>query len=237
MKNLIVFVLFVIFGVGVIAAYTKRVPQTTSGETVKLPFIRQNQFSLENAPADSLRGKIATLSGDVKWQDRVATQSSQITNPINIQQGEELITGDNVQVEIPRAVIINISPKTDLSFVQTLPQNVVLSQTKGTVEYQKTGTVPISIRVLRLLVGGEGNITISVSDTKPTTTINVDTGSATVAYNDSQNVSIVKTINSGEQFIFDNDAREGVIEINSLSLRNTSLITLQRREDRTSLIS
>lgn len=214
MKNLIIFILFVIFGIGVVAAYTKRVPQTTPEQTVKLPFIGQNQFSLENAPADSLRGKIATLSGDVKWQDRVATQSSQITNPINIQQGEQLITGDNgkVQVEIPAAVIINISPKSDLSFVQTLPQNIVLSQTKGEVEYQKIGTVPVSIRVLRLLVEEKGDITISVSDTLPIITINVHTGSVTVAYNDSQNVSTVKTINSGNQFIFNNDTKEAVFE-------------------------
>ncbi len=215
MKNLILFILFTIFGIGVVAAYTKTAPQSTLKQGLGLPFIKQNQFSLENAPADSLRGKIATLSGDVKWQDRVATQSSQITSPVTIQQGEELITGDNgkVQVEIPTAVIINISPKTNLSFVQTLPQNVVFSQTKGKVEYQKTGTVPVSIRVLRLLVEErQGDITISISNIKPITTINVRVGSVTVAYNDPQNVSIVKTLDSGKQFIFNNDTKEGIIE-------------------------
>lgn len=215
MKNLITFILFALIGIGATIIFIKALPQAAVRQPIKLPSFSQNQFSLENAPSESIKGKIATLSGDVKWQNRVATQAAQIVNPQVIQQGEELITGDDglVSVEIPTAGQISISPKTDISFVQTLPQNVVFAQTKGKAEYLKTGSFPISIRSLSLLIQIEsGDIIVSLSEATPIVTIEVKDGLITVAYNDSQNVSQVLKIESGKRFVFNNDTLQGVIK-------------------------
>lgn len=213
MKSLIVFVVFTLIGIGIVATYTKKAP-TQLKEGLKLPFIQKNQFSLENAPSDSLRAKIATLSGQVKWQDRVATQPSEIKGPEVIQQGEELTTGSDgkLELEIPSGVLITASPKTNIAFIQTLPQNIVLSQTTGKAQYQKTGTNPVSVRIDRLLVEIQsGQITISISETKLTTTIDIQAGTITVAYNDLQNVSNVRQIQSGKEFIFNNSTRQSLV--------------------------
>lgn len=217
MKNLLIFILFAFIGlgiVGIIVIYPKTASQTNSKQEAKLSFLPQNQFSIINAPSETIRGRIATLSGEVKWQDRVATQASEIVNPQAVQQGEELSTGDNgnLEVEISTAVKLKVLPKSRISFIQTLPQNVVLSQNQGKIEYQKTGFIPISVRIDKLLLQIEkGEITVSIDETKPVTTIKVLTGLITLAYNDSQNVSNVKQLKEGKQFIFNNTTRQGIV--------------------------
>src|SRR3989344_3525327 len=47
-------------------------------------------FSLENAPSESLKGKIEKMSGDIFWFGRVATEPARISSPIDVQQGENL---------------------------------------------------------------------------------------------------------------------------------------------------
>ena len=47
-------------------------------------------FSLENAPIDSLRGEITEMAGDIFWQSRTATTPAELTDKITVQQGENL---------------------------------------------------------------------------------------------------------------------------------------------------
>jgi hypothetical protein len=110
-------------------------------------------FSIENAPSQSLKGEITTMSGEVDWQGRTATVSSQINSPQAVQQGENLTTGasGSLTLTFPNSCTINYSKNTEIDIIQTLPANVVFSQVSGTGEFIVNGSYPISIRVSSLL--------------------------------------------------------------------------------------
>jgi len=68
-------------------------------------------YSLEDPPSESLRGQIATMSGEIYWQGRIATESSQIFDPQEILQGESVsIKKDSdLTIEFDNACIIEMS--------------------------------------------------------------------------------------------------------------------------------
>jgi hypothetical protein len=173
-------------------------------------------FSIDNAPATSLRGQILTNSGDVKWQSRTATAPATLKIPISIQQGERLVTGDtgHIKVQFDNIVTLTIFPKSDLSFTQTLPANIVISQDQGQAEYSHLGrSTPLSIRSLGLLINinTPGDLVVSVSNDGSEVSVRVVAGEARTAYNDSQNISQLVTVSSGQQFTFNDGTREGTL--------------------------
>lgn len=175
---------------------------------------RTSGFSLEKAPSDSLIGKITKMNGDIFWQSRVATDSAKLGSPINIQQGENLITKEksNTSVLFDKNLEVNIGEKSEVDFVQTLPANIVLVQGAGVVEYKKLDGVPVSIRTLHLLIENGGDINVSLDDKKPIITLEVVSGSATFSYNDTDNITSVTTISAGKKLIFNDDTRTVVVE-------------------------
>lgn len=171
----------------------------------------QTSFNPEKAPTESLRGKIATFSGIIKWQSRIATEAARVNLPAFIQQGEQIETEDNgkLTIEFPNVSLIKISPDSQINFAQTLPANIVLVQSKGLVQYQKSGKENISIRVLHLLIQQtSGEMIVSISKDRPLITVNIKKGEATIAYNDAANISQEVTINEGKQLIFNDSTRE-----------------------------
>ncbi len=173
--------------------------------------LKPSPFNPEIAPSDSMKGKIATYSGVVKWQSRVATEAAQIKLPDFIQQGETLETGDfgRTTVKFPGVSRIILFSQTKLDFAQTLPANIVLVQGKGKVEYQKLGDKDISVRALHLLIEQLwGNVVVSMSKDDPTMTVDVRSGAVKIAYNDSQNISREETVNTGQWLVFDDKTRE-----------------------------
>lgn len=174
---------------------------------------KTSAFSIENAPTESLRGKIATMSGEINWQGRIATEASKISSPMTIQQGEKLITKDvsTLSLVFADACSVEFSPDTEIEVVQTLPQNIVFSQANGTAEYIKTGSFPISVRAISLLVESDGDMTVSIDPEKPIITLDLKSGKATAAYNDLKYVSHEVTLIAGQTFTFNDGTRKGVL--------------------------
>src|SRR3989344_4601709 len=50
---------------------------------------------LDNPPADSIKGELSDITGEVKWQSRASTEFEEITESRQIQQGESLETGED----------------------------------------------------------------------------------------------------------------------------------------------
>lgn len=171
-------------------------------------------FSLENAPSESLKGEIITMTGDISWQGRTATEAAKILFPITIQQGEKLITGEkgSLSLTFDNACSVDLSEKTEFDIIQTLPANIVFSQTSGTGEYVKTGSYPVSIRALKLLAEVDGIISISIDSEKPIITLTVKSGNALIAYNDSKYISHEVSVGSNQSFSFNYDTKKGVLK-------------------------
>lgn len=169
-------------------------------------------FNPAKPPKESVVGKILSLSGEVNWQDRLATEPAEIKSPREVLQGEEVETGKTgkVVLEFPEFVKMIILPKSKLEFAQTLPLNFVINQSLGSVEYT-TYKKDLSIRIKRLLVDkiDTGKLTVSLDEEEGIITAYSEEGTASAAYNSKEFDTQVVEIAEGERFIFDNDNRTG----------------------------
>ena len=162
-------------------------------------------FSIEDAPSDSLRGKITSFSGDVFWQSRIATQPAQLTFERDILQGENLLTKEtgNAGVAFKNTAGITILPDTEIAFIQTLPANVVIKQLSGSAEYTKLGNTPVSVQISDLLIDQkEGILQVSVNQDISEITVAVQDGNANVAYVDAEENSSVVSVTAGNAFVY-----------------------------------
>lgn len=180
------------------------VPPVSFSDLVKF-----SRFSLEKAPSQSLVGTITEMSGEVEYQSREATESAKINSPVAVQQGESLTTGTDGKLILTfeKGVEIGLSSETTLGVIQTLPADLVFSQSTGNVEYKKMGSIPVSIRCYHLLIENNGDVTISIDKEKPIVTVTINSGSATFAYNNISNVSRVINVGAGKKLIFNDDTR------------------------------
>ena len=174
---------------------------------------KTSAFSLENAPTESLRGKITAITGEIGWQGRTATEAAKLSSPITIQQGEKLSTGKKSSLSLlfSDACSLAFSENTEVEIIQTLPANIVFSQTSGRANYIKTGSYPVSIRAMSLLVEEDGDITVSINPNLPLVTLTLTSGKATAAYNDLYYVSHEVRLTTGQTFTFNYDMQEGVL--------------------------
>lgn len=188
-------------------------PQVSLSEIIKI-----SRFSLSKAPSKSLVGSISSMSGDIKFSDRLATESAILTNQLTeIQQGTALDTGDdgNISVKFTKdsspAAELKLLPNTSVGIIQTLPANIVFYQTKGIAEYKKLLNLPVSIRILHLLIDNGGDIEVSLDKDYPIVTTKVLNESITVAYNNINNISRTWTAQKGEELIFNDTTRRVII--------------------------
>jgi hypothetical protein len=215
MKSIIIFLLFFIIGVFAVLGYVYWNHQGAILNFSK-PTIT-TKFSLANAPTDSLKGDIATMSGTVTWLSRVAKSPVKLKSPRSIQQGEELGAGknSNVAVVIQNAEAIILSSNSLVNFIQMLPVNLVLEQNSGIVTYQNTGQSAMSVHSLDLITAvNRGSAEISMDQKTNTVTVTVEKGLVTEGYEDSSGNSNVVNVNEGQQFIFDDTALTGTVEGN-----------------------
>lgn len=213
MKQLILFFLSICVGIGCIFAYIifTTTPQTQSYIT---PVSHHTSFSLDTPPSDSLRGNIATMSGTVDWESRSATQPATLHSSPQIEQGEDIATETDgtALVQFPTCCSMQLSPLTHLSFVQTLPANIVIAQSQGSVEYATTN-IPVSVRSLSLLITmTNDDIVFTMSKTQPILSIFVKKGLLQASYNDLQYNSTVIPVTEGQTFIFNDTTRSGNVE-------------------------
>ncbi len=214
MKKLLIFLIFLFIGIvlGSISYVWKSNQPNNNIVRVK----KEPQFSIEKAPKNSETGTIQSMSGTIKWESRIATEASQITKLVPIQQGEELMSGEdgNAVVRFQSGLIISLTPNSHISFVQILPTNFVVNQLKGTIEYQKDNFIPLAIRSLHLLTQmSDGDVSITVDPKTASINITVKQGSVKIAFNDLQNISNVISLNKGDQYLFDDEKRQGNVVI------------------------
>lgn len=192
----------------------KKYTVATKIAAVQSPLAKTKVFSLDTPPAQSLRGTILAMQGVLEWQSRSATEPAKLISNGQVLQGEEYWTKENSSLHILfiNAVDISIRAKTHVNFIQTLPTNFAISQDSGEVVYKKLGTVPVSMRALRLLVTQtSGTVDISIDDEQPIVLLRVLMGSVTLAFNDSDNVSNVITVDEGSTYRFNTEERTGRI--------------------------
>jgi hypothetical protein len=213
MKKLFLFLVSITTGAAVVIfGYLWDAPRNS--QFLK-PFFPKTLFSVENAPSQTLSGKIASMSGSVAWQSRTADYATLINSPVKLQQGEAISTYENGKATINFPAIGNMtfSPNTQVNFIQTLPANFVVEQKQGISTYTKNGNIPVSIRALDLLINlEEGNCTVSVDKDSANITVTVNSGSIKVAFNDINNNTNIVTINEGEQYLFNNNTKMGNVE-------------------------
>lgn len=213
MRLIVIFLFFLLVGFGSIFVYAysqhKQNILFNSNSTIT------TKFSLQNAPEDSLKGIIASMSGIVNWQPRTATQAIRLHSPRKIQQGEELGTGKNsgASMVIQNAEEIIESSNSYINFIQMLPINIVIAQSAGTVFYGGTGASSMTVRTLDLITSIDRALAIiSFDKSGSTVTVKVQKGSVTEGYIDSDGDSATVTVAAGQQFVFDDTTQTGTVQ-------------------------
>lgn len=207
------FLAFLVLGIIIYTIIIQNISPITNSTSLIFP--KPSPFKIDNAPSDSLKGKITSFSGKVGWESRTATEPAELTSPVTIQQGEKIVTDKDgkASLEFNNTCKLEIDPETEINTIQTLPANIVFQQNSGSATYIKTGTFPVSIRILHLLVQqNEGILIISLDKHKQIITIEVVKGNINTAFNNLNNVSRIATINEGEKYIFNDNTRNGIIE-------------------------
>ena len=212
-KNILLFFIpLLVSSMVVVGAYLWISPRNAG---ILKPFFPKNYFSLSNAPLDSLKGNVASVSGKVGFVSRIASFATLINSSIKIEQGEEIDTYGNGETNIvfPKIGTIDVSANSQINFIQTLPQNFVVWQKQGLAVYSKNGDIPVSIVTGNLLINLEsGKSTISLDKKTKDITVSVSSGSATVAFTSLNNNTKVLTLKKGDIYIFRDNARTGIIE-------------------------
>lgn len=219
-KKIILFLIPFLITIIAIVGYFKL---TQKISTIALPVIpnisfsdlvKVSRFSLDKAPSESLVGTISSMSGEIGYEARTATESAKINSPVSVQQGESLSTGSDgsLTLNFKDAANINIESDSGINIIQTLPADLVFQQTIGSVEYIKLWALPVSIRVGHLIVEDAGDIKISFTKDSPVTTLIVVNGNATVAYNNINDVSRVVNVKTGQTLKFNEGNRRVVLK-------------------------
>jgi len=219
-KNVILFIIFFCIGFAAIFGYfywknTDRAVKNISLSPLPTnPVPPEPPFSLDQAPKNSIRGQISTMSGTIQWQSRTASEPAILSTPISIQQGEKLVTaeGGNSLVSFADHGTILILPKTDLSIIQTLPVNFIFAQASGSAVFTSNNQIPFSVRSLHLLsTFTEGSMQVNIDEKHPLVTVTMNKGTATLAYNNTNDVATLVKLNEGESYVFNNEKRKGAI--------------------------
>lgn len=213
MKQSIIFLLAVIVGT-LIMVIAATLTTSKKEKNVITPLSKGKSFSVLNPPSESISGKVMSITGDIDWQSRIATIPATVNDLSSVQQGEEIETQEktNMAILFPLVGSLTISPNTHLSFVQTLPKNFVITESKGSVTYTKLGQYPLSIRTLHMLTSLNGRGEVAVDPDNETVTITLIEGDGTVAFNDLDVLSNVVTIQGGDILFYDDKTRTTTIE-------------------------
>jgi hypothetical protein len=213
MKTFLLIFVFFLVGLALVLGYRYwNQPHTIFRNTT--PALT-TKFSLEKAPSESLQGSIATVSGSVIWLSRTAAKPVKLTSLRSIQQGEELSTGSNGQavIKIQNDTSLLLLQNTHVSIIQLLPENFVFVQDKGSVRYENTIQVPVSVKSFGLItLITKGIVTVTVDPKNQKVTVAVVKGIIKEAYEDAQNTSNVLTVNAGQTFVYDETNKIGSIE-------------------------
>lgn len=214
MKQFFFFLIPFLLGILLVFAYRTYVPSHKK-PVVKVPVASSHEFLLENAPPESIRGKITAQTGTIKWFSRTATEAAALPASQVLQQGEDIMTekDGNLSVTFPTAGSVALQPETKVSIIQTLPESVVFEQEKGTATYRKIGNMPYAVRSFHVLMElTDGTMDVSADPDEKSVTIKAVTGDVRLAFNDSDTISTVVTVPAGSSYSYDDESRTGTLE-------------------------
>jgi len=197
---------FVVFGR---AKASGKIPTITNNPS---PTISKTKFSMASAPAESLRGIVTQLSGQVNWQSRIATSSAKLVDTVLIQQGENIATGDDglLSVQFASVSAVMLSADTEVEVIQTLPISVVFNQLYGKAQYSVLADSPVAVRILNALVNiKSGVVTIEIDGETGLVMLSQESGASTIAYNSPEFISKVWDIDASEGFEYNSVNRKG----------------------------
>lgn len=205
--------MFFILGAGIILGYVfLKTPNSTPTHLVKVPSPIPT-YSVEAPPSESLRGTIASRSGTLQWESRIATIASELTTDEPMEQGEELITGVNsgATVDFNNKYSLMFGENSDVSFIQTIPIDFVVEQNKGTINYTINNNTPLSIRIRSaILTKTAGSIQVTITEDNPIILISTLQGTAQIGFNDLDYVSQVFTLREGQVYEYNSDERTAI---------------------------
>ena len=174
--------------------------------------IKTSRFSLTKAPLKSLKGQIIGHSGEIKYQSRTATESAKLVNFNHpVQQGEDYFTGEEATLTLlfNDHCRLQMQENTELKIIQTLKKTTVFSQLNGQIQYQTLGEDPISVRTAYLLTELNGIGLITRDSENSLATVKIESGQATLAYNDLNYQSYTLILEAGDSYVFNYDTRQG----------------------------
>lgn len=198
--------------IGIFFAKNHSVPEPIITIGKKDRSFEPTHFSLEQAPSDSIKGQITSMTGEIWWQSRTATEPAELKKAIEIQQGEILIASEsgNLTVEFSPAATVSLFPETQIEIVQTLPLNLVFNQSKGVGQYKSAGVNQLTIRSLNLIVNlADGLLVVDTDEETGQIILGLKTGKAKVAYNSPEFDSKVWELEPGDVFSYDANERQG----------------------------
>jgi hypothetical protein len=217
MKGIFIFTISFLVGVGMMFFYSSNKFITILPTPIAKKKILCPTFSIEPPPSESLKGIIIEKVGTLFWESRVATSPAKLKDEIKIQQGERLITKEksSATVNFENFGLIKLSENSDLSLIQTLPIDFVVGQNNGTVDYEITGTTPLSIRVRSALVTKtSGKIKVTMEKDDPIIMISTLEGKATIGFNDLDFISQVFTLKEGQVYEYNSDEHTAINQKN-----------------------
>jgi hypothetical protein len=210
MKYLGFFILSFLIGLVVTFGYVMlRASHSQQKSNVQKPN-PTSSFSIESPPLESLKGSIASRSGTLLWESRIATEPSELKDNRELKQGEQLITQDksNVTVNFNQVGEIFLAENTVLSFIQTRPIDFVVEQKKGVVTYTVNGSTPISVRIRNALITKtSGIMQITIREGDSVIVISTIKGTAQIGFNDLDLISRVFTLREGQIYEYNSDER------------------------------
>ncbi|OGK12534.1 hypothetical protein A2859_01530 [Candidatus Roizmanbacteria bacterium RIFCSPHIGHO2_01_FULL_37_16b] len=213
MKDLVLFIISLVLGIGIVFGYSILKTQNNLQKQVISKKSPASTFSIDTPPSESLKGSIASRSGTLLWESRIASSPGKLEDTIQIQQGERLLTEDKSSATVNFAQVgsFELADNSDLSLFQTLPVDLVVEQKKGKIKYTVNGKTPLSIKIRNALITKKsGIIEISLADDDPTVLISTIRGSAQIGFNDLDYVSQVFNLREGQIYEYDSDERTAI---------------------------
>lgn len=158
-------------------------------------------------PSEALSGVLTVTRGHAQLLSRKDPQYKEASSGAQILLGESIATKANSSAiaEVTGIMKASLGPTAELVFANMIPENFVLQQKNGKIEY--IATKPISVRALHTLVSMDpGDVIITIIDSDMSVT--VKSGSVKLALVDTDNNTNVWNLTANQRANIDDTTRE-----------------------------
>ncbi len=211
-KNILISLVAFFLGCGIVLGYQYWKTKQAAAQVVVSPTSTQAQITPEPTfalvpPTTAVSGTLTTITGHAQKYSRGDTEYKEASVGAQILLGESVATklNSSAKASVTGIVSVNMGPMAEVVFANLFPNNFVLQQKAGKIDYFVTK--PISVRVLHALVKiNPGETIINIIDTDMSVT--VKTGSVEFAIVDTDNQTNVWNLKAGQRANIDDEARQ-----------------------------